>query len=153
MKKTLIAIDPAGVKHKRTTERTYTHIVVARRSKEYALQSAQTKWMHFDSNFWYHQAFIDGTSKWLERKSWETDESYAKRVSSDVERAKKANRGCSTPEELWEIVKAEQVAAADAADYSKWHALGWCGRRDLAEKLACGAGGGKWAEVVILPVE
>ena len=153
MKNTLTAIDPAGVKHKRTTERTYTHVVVARLCRKHAMDVAQTKWAHFDSNFWHHQAFIDGTSKWLERSSWETDESHARRVKSDVERAKEANRGCSTPDALWEIVKAEQVAAANAADYSKWHVLGWCGRLDLAERLARGAANGRWAEVVILPVE
>jgi hypothetical protein len=151
--KTIYVTDPNGQKHKRTTRRTYTHVVMYRDSKAYAMEYANTKWTHFNSNFWYHQAYINGTSKWLERNAWENDDQYATRVKSDVERAEKANRGCATPDELWEIVRAEQVAAVMAKDFTKYQILGWCGRLELAVKQAGKLSDPRRCDVVIVPVD
>ena len=150
--KTIYVTDPNGQKHKRTTRRTYTHVVMYRDSKLWAMESANTKWPHFNSNFWYHQAYINGTSKWMERNAWESDE-HAARVKGDVERAEKANRGCAKPDELWEIVRAEQVAAVMAKDFTKYQILGWCGRLDLAVKQAGKLSDPRRCDVVIVPVD
>jgi hypothetical protein len=142
-------IDANGKKHTRNSKRVYTHAVLYRDSKEHDLKWATTKPDHWVANFWYHQAFLDGTSKWLERTNWETNDGYNRRVEREVQRAKDALRGCKTPDELWEIRKAEAVAAIEAKDYSVWHAKGWCGRKALAEKIALNC---RAAQAIILPV-
>ena len=144
-----VVTDANGKKHRRNTKRTYTHAVLFRDSKEHDLKWANTRPMYYIENFWHHHAFIDGSSKWLERNSWETDDAkYQQRVQDEA--AKNALRGCKHPDELWELQKAEAVAAIEAKDYSVWKLKGFCGRRKLAEKLAlkCRA-----AQVIILPVE
>jgi hypothetical protein len=151
--KTIYVTDPNGQKHKRTTRRTYTHVVMYRDSKAWAMEYANTKWTHFHSNFWYHKAYINGTSKWLERNAWENDEQHATRVKGDVERAEKANRGCATPDELWEIVRVEQVAAVMAKDFTKYEVAHWCGRHDLAVTQARKLSVPRHSDVVIVPVD
>jgi hypothetical protein len=128
--------DPSGKVHTRTTKRTYTHVVFARQSRDWHLKDAQSRPYHHTANFWYHKAFVDGTSKWLERHGWESEEQHKKRVEQDVKRAKYCLRGCETPDELWELIKVEQMEAFEKIDFDKWHVMGWCGRLDLAQKLA-----------------
>ena len=148
MKKKLFVIDANGVKHTRTTANAYTHAVLYRESREQDLAKVQKKWPHFNDNFWYHMAFLNGTSKWLERKAWETD--YEARAAWDIERARKATRGCQTPDELWELLKAEAIARIEAKDYSKWYAKSWHSTHKLAEKAALALHA---PQVIILPVE
>ena len=92
-------IDANGKKHTRNSHRTYTHVVLYRESKEAALRLADRKDRFSVDNFWYHHAFVDGTSKWLERKSWENEVRYMKRAAEEVERSRNALRGCETPED------------------------------------------------------
>jgi hypothetical protein len=147
-------IDTNGKKHTRNSMRTYTHAVLRRDSKAAALRLAEHKDRFFADNFWYHHAFLDGTSKWLDRSPWETQEVYDKRVQKDIERSRYALRGCKTPDELWNITLAERLEGIEKRNFDAWGIEGWCGRHDLAVKLAhktsCRQEVG---ETIILPVE
>lgn len=143
-------IDANGKRHTRNSERTYTNAVLYRESKEQDLARVQEKWPHFDANFWYHMAYINGTSKWLERKPWETDDAkYKARCKEDVERAAYALRGCQTPDELFQLVKSEGMFIIENKDYSKWTVKSWHTTRKLAEKAALSL---NKPQVIILPV-
>ena len=147
--------DANGVKHTRNSHRTYTHAVLYRESKEAALRLIERKHPFLADNFWYHHAFLDGTSKWLERSPWEKDEDqYKRRVEKDIERSRNALRGCETPEDWEAMLRADAMDRIEANDYDQWHVEGWCGRHDLAVKLAhktnCSS---RVKEAVILPVE
>jgi hypothetical protein len=146
-----VVTDANGKKHTRNSHRVYTHAVLYRDSKEHDLKWANTRPKYYIENFWHHHAFIDGSSKWLERNPWETDDvKYQQRVQDEVERSKRALRGCKTAAELWELQRAEAVAAVEAKDYSIWHVAGFRSRRQLAEKLALNC---RAAQAIILPVE
>lgn len=129
-------IDANGKKYTRNSKRTYTHVVLYRESKDASLRLAGRRDTFLDDNYWYHHAFIDGSSQWLERKPWETEDNYKARVEYVVERSRKALRGAKTPEEWHEAIKEERIARIEAKDFSQWYVEGWCGRHDLAVKLA-----------------
>ena len=147
-------IDANGKKHTRNSMRTYTHVVLYRESKDAALRLADRRDRFSVDNFWYHHAFVDGSSKWLERKSWETEDEYKARAYEEIESSRKALRGCKTPQEWEAVLRHEAIARIEARDFSQWHVEGWCGRHDLAVSLAhktnCKE---RVAEAIILPVE
>jgi len=147
--------DANGKKHTRNSHRIYTHAVLYRDSKEAALRLAQRRDRFLADNFWYHHAFLDGSSKWLERSPWEKDEDqYKRRVEKDIERARYFLRGCKTPDELWNVTLAERLETIEKTDFTAWAVEGWCGRHDLAVKLAHKVNAKeRVGEVVILPVE
>jgi hypothetical protein len=147
-------IDANGKKHTRNSRRIYTHAVLYRDSKEAALRLLDRKDNLLASNFWYHHAFVDGSSKWLEQKSWETEDRYKARAHEEIERSRKALRGCKSPEEWGMALRDEAIARINAHDYNQWHVEGWCGRHDLAVSLAHKTNGKeRVAETIILPVE
>lgn len=151
------AIDPAGLTHARNSkDRTYTHTVVGLPSSVKATLNAmspEARKVH-RSNFKYHAAFANGTSKWLERKGWETEVQYMTRTQQEIARSRDALRGCKTAQEY----EAMMVDAALArikqlmADgyYSTYQNLGWCGRHDLAGKLKTSSENKGWVSVTIL---
>ncbi|RUW96609.1 hypothetical protein EOA27_38580, partial [Mesorhizobium sp. M2A.F.Ca.ET.037.01.1.1] len=63
------AIDPNGVAHTRTTDRTYTHTVVAQRSKAAAMASAtDAGWAKTEkSNFEYYVKIASGNDPYPAR--------------------------------------------------------------------------------------
>jgi hypothetical protein len=147
-------IDANGKKHTRNTHRTYTHAVLYRDSKEAAIRLANVRPHWHKENFWYHHAFLDGTSKWLERAPHEKDDAqFKRRVEQDIERARHFLRGCTTPDQLWSVNLADALASIERTDFTAWAVEGWCGRHDLAVKLAhkkaCRE---RVAETIILPV-
>ena len=154
MKKvTLKATDPSGVVVTRTTARSYSHVVFARKSRDYWMRVAAEKWPHFDANFWHHQGYLDGTSPFYAQNPWERDDLYRRRIETAKKVAEKVNRGCKTPDELWELVKAENVARAEAMDCKKWRVLGWCSRHDLAVRLMNSeASDGRYSDIRIVEV-
>jgi hypothetical protein len=147
--------DDNGRVHTRNTTRTYTHVVLYRLSKEAALRLAERKDRFLADNFWHHHGFVDGTSKWLVRAPWEKDDAqYKRRVEKDVARSHRALRGTKSPEEWYAALRDEALARIDRINYDIWHAEGWCGRLDLAQKLAHKVNCRETvAEAIILPVE
>lgn len=143
-----IATDRNGKVHRRTSvNRTYTHMVVSR-----PMVRGFTVHAHDRDNFWYYMAFIDGTSKWLERKPWESEEQYQTRAKYEVDRAKDALGDARTFEDHVKNMRARHEAWAASVKVDDFSAEGWCGRLDLAQRLASSLSGSR-AEVVILPVE
>ena len=143
-----IATDRNGKVHRRTSaNRMYTHMVVSRPMiREFAIHP------HDRDNFWYFMAFIDGTSKWLERKPWEDEEKHKARCEVEVQRAREALGDARTFEDHVKNMKARHEAWAASVKVDDFSAEGWCGRLDLAQRLASSLSGRR-AEVVILPVE
>jgi hypothetical protein len=97
-------------------------------------------------------AFIDGTSKWLERNPWEEAERHKARCEAEVKRAHDALAGARTFEDHVKNMKAKHDEWAASVKVDVFSAEGWCGRLDLARKLASSLSKHR-AEVVILPVK
>ncbi|TJV68607.1 MAG: hypothetical protein E5X76_28925 [Mesorhizobium sp.] len=153
-----IAIDPNGVEHTRTTDRIYTHIVVAQRSKAAALASANDKgWRATErSNYEYAQKIAAGDDPYPARTYMSADRFTAEQIAEeqarvDAENAKRlaqALADTSVTLERYHLDRlAERVARAEAGDYVSYVNHGWCGRHDLALKLAAKIG----PSAVILP--
>jgi hypothetical protein len=142
------ATDRNGKVHTRSSiNRTYTHMVVSRpKVREFTVN--KVNW----ENFWYHMAFIEGTSKWLRKKPWESNEQYQKRSVDDVERSKRALGDARTFEAYVDKLRGQHEAWAASVKVDAFASEGWCSRLDLAQKLASSLAGYR-AEVVILPVE
>lgn len=151
-----IAIDPAGVAHKRSTEsRTYTHTVVVSGGYQAALNSAKSRgWEKTErSNFDYYTRIAEGRSEFYPSKRWcalspdrytpeQIAEEDARLTVSDAAKVAdaKARIEGHTADSYIEALRAARIARVEerkaAGDFDAWKNAGWCGRRDLAEKLA-----------------
>lgn len=137
-KTTFIAIDPAGVTHKRTSQnRTYSHTVVFLPSYDAALAKASEPYAGDGENW----AFASQMVAWGgiyggERKPWHTDEGIARDLAryqellGEYASAKEAIAG----ERQKRIDRIEACRAEGF--FEKWQNAGWCGRADLAYRLA-----------------
>jgi len=152
-KQTLFAIDPQGVKHTRTTARTYTHTVVvlrgakyleAQRPNEAAIKAQNDRmWDRIENEVkgvfgpgeqWRGQAVLD---RWQEHaKQWVREHSREADLVQAIERAHKSY--------------ADRVARGDDLKYEN---VGWCGRYDLADKLASAQSGQGYERVVVLEAQ
>jgi hypothetical protein len=160
------AIDPQGETHTRTTARTYTHAVVVKLGRAYAAQQlarriANTR-KQAPKDFAFYLTMIDGT--WYTRADrpaalgkgipdWMTPAQREAEIADYTKRC----AGCTTPEAYAEhaLREVETAHAAQIAEgyYDKFGAAGWCGRRDLAEKLAAKERGNGYEDVVILEAQ
>lgn len=156
---TFTAIDPNGKTHTRTSKtRTYTHTVVGLPSSTkatLAAMSPEARKMH-RSNFKYHMAFVDGTSQWLRRNTFETEVQYLERAAMEIERSAVELDGCETAQDYvnMKIVQAHRgIREAMARGYyDTYQNLGWCGRADLAAKLKTTSENRGWVNVTILQI-
>jgi hypothetical protein len=102
--------------------RVYTHMVVARSSYRYALEKAQVV-PCAESNFNFYRRALDGSQP-------HTRPEYA------AERL----MGAETVEQFIELHRAAQVAKVEQQKaegaFDRFGDCGWCGRLDLAQKLA-----------------
>ncbi|WRQ11962.1 hypothetical protein vBSlqSZDD2_51 [Serratia phage vB_SlqS_ZDD2] len=126
------AIDANGARHTRTTARTYTHMVVVLQNLETgreAIRSEHNRKVHAKNHAFYCQEAATPPSP---------------NHGEPVGRRDFYNRvAAMTCEQYVEERISEELAAIDArggefADH--WADFGWCGRLDLAQKLAA-----KWA--------
>ncbi|MEI9402325.1 hypothetical protein [Mesorhizobium argentiipisi] len=145
------AIDANGVEHTRKTDRTYTHTVVFQRSKDSAITRANedvahnTK--HAREQFHHAAATIEENKGFLRAKRCDIlcrDDVYATKMQTE---GKGFVAKYGTPEGYAAAKLAEALAAIEATDWTVWHNAGWCGRHDLALKLAAQSG----PSAVILP--
>lgn len=150
---------PNGQTFSRTTaSRAYTHTVIAKLSHAHALENAKsTGWARTDrSNFNYYQGIIKNGGQGFYRHSAMTDEQYAARCVAEKAHAEEATRGLALgqADEFVAILREERIArvAEHLAEgyYDIYHNLGWCGRLDLAQKLANKNSSGYYHEPVIL---
>lgn len=134
---------PDGRIGRRTSKsRVYTHCVAVRSSYEDALFRAKQIPPNLESNFRHYMAYLDGTSRFLERKSWQTEEQHAKQVARDKVHAETALMGCRDIQSWQRALIDEAVARVEEnkanGAYDKWFVEGWCGRHDLAVSKASG---------------
>jgi hypothetical protein len=113
-KKTFLAIIDGKIIGKRTSEgRTYTHVIVgqldieAHRKAAYGYKQGRSD----ASNFAFYRSFLDGTSRYLDRNSWESEEEHAQRVGREVERAREILAGAETVEAYVAVLRQRAIAA------------------------------------------
>ena len=99
----------------------------------HTLDSAEARKLH-RSNFKYHMAFVDGTSEWLRRNTFETEHAYLERSQKEIAHAAAELDGRETAQdyENMKIVQADRgIREAMARGYyNTYQNLGWCGRAD-----------------------
>jgi hypothetical protein len=153
------AIDANGQRHTRNSKgRTYSHVVVGRWNYDAALAFAQSydkSGLH-SSNYKHLLSYVNGTSQYLARKSWENDATYAERVAKEVAQAAKRLGGAKSLDEYRQLQRDEalaRVAANKAAgEYEVYRDLGWAGRLDLAQKNAA-SHAGQYTDIQILEAQ
>jgi len=140
------AIDPNGVEHKRTSDRrSYSHTVVYQKAVHEARAKARHA-SHIDNGRYYLQCIAKGFHESLMK--FEHYASDQGRHDADVKMAYAELKGCTTAEGFAAMRVAEELLKLDAEDWSAYWNAGWCGRFDLAQKLAAACGG---LNVAILP--
>jgi hypothetical protein len=150
------ATDRNGKTHTRNSARgVYTHCVVARRSYENALAHANRPAELEKSNYSFHRAYLDGTSVFLVKPSYRSDEAHAAYCADQVAKAQKALEGCDTFADYAEKCRKAYVASVEGQKargyYDELVTLGWNGSRTLAEKGSSSARRNPYyAEVMIL---
>lgn len=162
---TYTATDAAGHVHTRKSERGYTHTVVALPSFDFDMARATDKGhaKADSSNYDYYVQVAAGqrlrvcyrsAEKWTaeeiaEEKAW-IDAANAKAIADAKEKVDGVTCG-----EYIRIKQAERVSAVHRSKaegyYRAWRNMGWCGRADLAQKLAATCQNARFAKVAILP--
>lgn len=146
------AIDPNGTVHTRTSDRReYTHTVVYQHDKAALMAYATgSDWTKSDgNNFDYRRECAAGThpnvtkvtpadkfhSSYTAEKIAEFQQAQREMNAKIIADAKVETDG-KTREQYIAERQAERVARVEAEDFTIWHNAGWCGRLDLAQKLA-----------------
>jgi hypothetical protein len=112
-------IDPAGDEHTRNSKtRTYTHAVIGKRSYDMDVRGASIGWESTDhSNFKFYTVGNGQEDR--------SDDGVKARMLNNVD-------------EYMEYKLADRLRKIEdkrrEGYYDQWVCLGWCGRRDLAEK-------------------
>ena len=130
-KKIYTAVSPDGQTHKRTTaDRTYTHTVVARWNYDEHLRRAGDASIHADndkSNYNYYVRELDPATR-----KWTHSESELAGFTANIE-------GIANEADYLEAQIVKRIAKIEAdkaaGEFDKYRNMGWCGRRDLAQKL------------------
>lgn len=142
------ATGPNGETFTRTSKtRSYTHMAIGRPSYDAAVARANSpESIKGDRrNFAHYNAFLNGTSEFLPRKSWERDDAaFEARVATDIARATSALAGCTDADSYAEAKRLARVADVEASKasgvFDRFVDLGWSSRFDLAQKVAASAG-------------
>lgn len=137
---------PDGTVASRWTARAYSHVVIARHDLVKIRAEAGRLSKVDCSNFAYYQkqiaAGVGGTY------SLGNDLMSSPLSQADYDRAVERVAGCETAEQYAEKCRDERLAAHDArygtASAGEWFVEGWCGRADLAEKLASRCRASNW---------
>jgi len=142
-KKTFLATDPSGVVHKHVSkDRAYVAAVVYQHDKSAAYSNARGEAnfkAHAKTGHWYLDCVENGKHLSLMQFKHYADDT--ERQAQDVADSLKQLAGAATPQEYAAARVAEDVEALDKIDWNKWLCAGWCGRADLAQKLASMVGG------------
>lgn len=154
------ATDANGTIHTRKSDRGYSHTVVFRSVKSEKLANAVDKgWRNLDANNYKFELSIANGSHVLYVTpvgSYHSSRDAAyiaadQKAQNDrnAERVAKAEAFIAANPDKAAYLEAEElkrIASAENADYTTWFNAGWCGRLDLAQKLAA-----KYTDVQILP--
>ena len=162
-----LAIDSLGAEHTRSSQRVYTHTVVVMYDYDAAINNAKT--YHASKaaiatatrNFDYEVSIATGNDPHPEYDYVQVDGKW-QRVYNDATAARQAIRAAKSSAEIeggFEAYRARILAKELArvesrkenGAFTTWGSVGFCGRLDLAQKLAAQyAGAGN--KVEILPV-
>jgi hypothetical protein len=155
MAKTIFtAIDPNGVEHKRTSDRrTYTHTVVFQKSYAKALERASQLYKVDGENFDYYVELAAGQHQRVTpdsgyHASYSAEfiaNARANQIAENERRQASAKETIEghTRESYQRLKRDERVAEVERGKANghldhDWFNAGWCGRLDLAQKLAAG---------------
>lgn len=136
-KTTYTATDANGTVHTRTTNRTYTNTVVYQADKDVAVKRAH-EWVIRDRKDaeYYQNEVAQGEEAYIKTKLITYErlgrDYFARQFAENVALANKIGN----PVDYAARRLAERLAEIEATDWTVWHNAGWCGRRDLAVKLA-----------------
>lgn len=147
-KTSYIAIDPNGVSHKRSTERrAYTHTVVFQKSKKYHIEKAIAGHKYHVETGEYLLACV-ANGKHLSLMYFDAYARDTDRQARDVAQAIADLDGAKNAVEYADKKVTQHVAELEARDWTVFENAGWCGRLDLAQKLAASTVG---LHISILP--
>lgn len=151
-KTTYIAFDANGAAHTRSTAREYTHTVVGLPSLEKAMTDALSPWGVDASNYEYFRKIAMTNGDYLAQAcyrtadKWTAEQIAEEKASKDAANAKRLAEArdlldrCPTLAAYRAQKQVERVAAVEKSKaegaYEKWVNIGFCGRLDLAQKLA-----------------
>lgn len=148
-KQIFIATDPNGIEHRRTSDRrTYTHTVVFQKSKKLHIESAIAGHkQHVSTGEWMLACVANG--KHLSLMHFDHYAKDIERQARDVTDCIEKLNGAKNAVEYADRQVTETVADLESRDWSVYWNAGWCGRADLAQKLAASITAG--LNVTILP--
>lgn len=138
--------------------RVYTHVVLAKASLDHQLAMVASKFtidLH-RSNHAFHVGNLNPDCKL--RPTWQSEASLAAEGQRYAQRAAEELEGTSTVEEYVAKKQAQSFARIEEdrldGQYERWGVVGWCGRRDLADKLAATTlGRGYYGDVVVVEAQ
>lgn len=122
--------------------RVYTHCVVAKPSIDCALERAQSKAARdlHRSNYRWYQKTLASEGRLFEQYTHISDEQYREQCEYNLARAVEALAGAQSEDEYVSRKIGDELAVIAAKEakgfYDTWAECGWCGRLDLAHKLA-----------------
>lgn len=136
-KTSYFVVDPNGATHTRNSARVYTHAVVYQRSKANAIDwamSSQQRAQDMKNAQYYLDCIAVGYHENL--MGFDHYRNDKKRQAQDVAEAVEKLAGAKSAGQYADALRADALARIEATDYSLWFVAGWCGRFDLAQRLA-----------------
>ena len=125
-----VTLPDGQVATRKSQNRVYTHAVAFRRSYRYAAEQAQREFSYMRSDFRHYSDLAHG------RKSYP----HIGDANANVNKGFEGLRGYIVEEDYVQNEIARAVEKVEKLRregyYDKWAVEGWCGRADLAEKLA-----------------
>jgi len=148
-----IARDADGQLHTRSSNRVYTHTVVAKLDIDAMIRDADTTGRAYSIQ--NHAVYVGyATNGWKPTK-WMTPESAKQHHEKGFECGRRFLAEHGTDPAAYAEVCYQRKVARFTAD-TEYHNLGWCGRLDLAQKLAAKCAANqytKYRDVTILEAE
>lgn len=114
---TIARLDGKTIGKRTSTDRVYIHVIIGQRNIDAERKAVYGyKGDKGDArNFAFNRAFLDGTSEFLVRNSWEKDDAaYAARCARAIERARESLGGAETVEAYVEVVCQRYIARFEA---------------------------------------
>ena len=130
-KHSYFATAPDGTVATRKTDRTYSHVVFARRSLANRLKFVDCSWPVDASNYAYYCDIHSGKSGHKNKSSYETDATHLRRLETAKTVAAYPNAAAYQNAMREERIKGVN-AAATRGFFDHFVAVGWVGRRELA---------------------
>ena len=137
----LAIVDGKIIGTRKSKSMAYTHVLIGKRDIE-ANRKEAYEYAGNDvdaSNFRHYMEYLDGTSRFLARKDWESDEQHAERVAADVARAERNLAGARTLADFIAVRRQRYIDAVEeevAKGGYELMALQWCLSAGNASKAA-----------------